>query len=74
VGRGGKRREVGRRPPLDRQLRVLDDAVRQAYDDDADIDAALVPDMQVATSLASSYRHQSKLSLPCRQSGMSLRT
>jgi uncharacterized membrane protein len=35
-----------RRPPLDRQLELLDEAVRRAYDDDADIDAALVPDMQ----------------------------
>jgi hypothetical protein len=35
-----------RRPPLDRQLNLLDDAVRRAYTDDADIDAALVPDMQ----------------------------
>jgi uncharacterized membrane protein len=35
-----------RRPPLDRQLKLLDEAVRRAYDDDADIEAALVPDMQ----------------------------
>src|SRR4051812_4033104 len=35
-----------RRPPLDRQLELLDEAVRRASDDDADIDAALVPDMQ----------------------------
>jgi uncharacterized membrane protein len=35
-----------RRPPLDRQLELLDEAVRRAYDDDADIDAALIPDMQ----------------------------
>ncbi len=35
-----------RRPPLDRQLKLLDQAVRRAYDDDADADAALVPDMQ----------------------------
>ena len=33
-----------RRPPLDRQLELLEDAVRRAYD--ADADAALVPDMQ----------------------------
>jgi uncharacterized membrane protein len=33
-------------PPLDRQLELLDDAVRQAYSDEADIEAALVPDMQ----------------------------
>jgi uncharacterized membrane protein len=35
-----------RRPPLDRQLKLLIDAVRRAYDDDVDVDAALVPDMQ----------------------------
>jgi uncharacterized membrane protein len=35
-----------RRPPLDRQLGLLEDAVRRAYDDDADVDAALIPDMQ----------------------------
>ena len=35
-----------RRPPLDRQLTLLDEAVRRAYSDDADVDAALVPDMQ----------------------------
>jgi hypothetical protein len=34
------------RPPLDRQLTLLDEAVRRAYEDDADVDAALVPDMQ----------------------------
>src|ERR1700754_1124017 len=35
-----------RRPPLDRQLELLDDALRRAYTDDADVDAAFVPDMQ----------------------------
>jgi uncharacterized membrane protein len=35
-----------RRAPLDRQLKLLDDAVRRAYNDDADVRAALVPDMQ----------------------------
>jgi uncharacterized membrane protein len=35
-----------RRPPLDRQLELLEAAVRRAYSDDEDIDAALVPDMQ----------------------------
>jgi uncharacterized membrane protein len=35
-----------RRPPLDRQLKLLDEAVRRAYDDAADVDAALVADMQ----------------------------
>ena len=35
-----------RRPPLDRQLELLDRAVRRAYTDHADVEAALVPDMQ----------------------------
>jgi hypothetical protein len=35
-----------RQPPLDRQLELLEAAVRRAYSDDEDIDAALVPDMQ----------------------------
>jgi uncharacterized membrane protein len=35
-----------RRPPLDRQLKLLDNAVRRAFADDADVEAALVPDMQ----------------------------
>jgi uncharacterized membrane protein len=35
-----------RRPPLDRQLQLLDDAVRRSFEDDADVAAALVPDMQ----------------------------
>ena len=35
-----------RRPPLDRQLKLLEEGVRRAYHDDADVDAALVPDMQ----------------------------
>jgi uncharacterized membrane protein len=35
-----------RRPPLDRQLALLEAAVRRAFDDEADVDAALVPDMQ----------------------------
>src|SRR4029079_12037806 len=35
-----------RQPPLDRQLKLLDEAVRRAYADNADVDAALVPDMQ----------------------------
>jgi uncharacterized membrane protein len=34
------------RRPLDRQLKLLDEGVRRAYADDADVDAALVPDMQ----------------------------
>ena len=35
-----------RQPPLDRQLGLLEAAVRRAYSDEEDIDAALVPDMQ----------------------------
>ena len=35
-----------RRPPLDRQLKLLAEAVRRAYADDADVNAALIPDMQ----------------------------
>jgi uncharacterized membrane protein len=35
-----------RRPPLDRQLKLLEEGVRRAYSDNADVDAALVPDMQ----------------------------
>jgi uncharacterized membrane protein len=35
-----------RQAPLDRQLKLLDDAVRRSYDDGADVDAAVIPDMQ----------------------------
>jgi hypothetical protein len=35
-----------RQPPLERQLELLEAAVRRAYADDVDIEAALVPDMQ----------------------------
>jgi uncharacterized membrane protein len=35
-----------RRPPLDRQLKLLEAAVRRSFDDDSDVNAALVPDMQ----------------------------
>ena len=35
-----------RHPPLQRQLRLLEAAVRRAYDDEADAHAAMVPDMQ----------------------------
>jgi uncharacterized membrane protein len=35
-----------RRPPLDRQLKLLDAAVRRAYNDELDVEAALVADMQ----------------------------
>jgi uncharacterized membrane protein len=35
-----------RRPPLERQLRLLDAAVARHFDDDADVDAASTPDVQ----------------------------
>ena len=35
-----------RRPPLDRQLGLLEAAVRRSYADDSDVEAALVADMQ----------------------------
>lgn len=35
-----------RRPPLDRQLALLEAAVRRQFEDEADVQAALVPDMQ----------------------------
>ena len=35
-----------RRPPLERQLRLLDAAVARNFDDDADADAAATPDVQ----------------------------
>jgi uncharacterized membrane protein len=35
-----------RRPPLERQLRLLDAAVVRHFDDDADVDAAATPDVQ----------------------------
>jgi uncharacterized membrane protein len=35
-----------RHPPLERQLDLLEAAIRRSYDDDADVEAALVPDMQ----------------------------
>jgi uncharacterized membrane protein len=35
-----------RRPPLERQLRLLDAAVERHFDDDADVDAAATPDVQ----------------------------
>jgi uncharacterized membrane protein len=35
-----------RRAPLDRQLELLDEAVRRSFADEADVRAALVPDMQ----------------------------
>jgi uncharacterized membrane protein len=35
-----------RRPPLERQLRLLEAAVARHFDDDADVDAAATPDVQ----------------------------
>jgi uncharacterized membrane protein len=35
-----------RRPPLERQLRLLEAAVARNFDDDADVDAAAIPDLQ----------------------------
>jgi hypothetical protein len=35
-----------RHPPLDHQLTLLEHAVHRAYTDTADINAALIPDMQ----------------------------
>lgn len=35
-----------RRPPLERQLRLLEAAVARHFDDDADVDAATTPDVQ----------------------------
>jgi uncharacterized membrane protein len=37
---------VDRRPPLERQLRLLDAAVARNFEDDADVDAAATPDVQ----------------------------
>ena len=55
-----------RRPPLDRQLELLDEAVRRAYDDDADVDAALVPDMQGIGSGLDVMPHQAHPASPAR--------
>jgi len=56
-----------RRPPLDRQLKLLDQAVRRAYADDVDVDAALVPDMQGIGSGPDVMSHsQRSASLPAR--------
>lgn len=35
-----------RQPPLEHQLRLLEAGVRRAYDDDADVQTSLVPDLQ----------------------------
>jgi hypothetical protein len=53
-----------RRPPLDRQLKLLDDGVRRAFDDDADVDAALVPDMQGIGSGPDVMSHPPRPGLP----------
>lgn len=37
---------VQRRPPLERQLRLLDSAVARNFDDDADVEGASTPDVQ----------------------------
>jgi uncharacterized membrane protein len=53
-----------RRPPLDRQLELLGDAVRRAYDDIADIEAALVPDRQGIGSGPDVMSHLSSAASP----------
>jgi uncharacterized membrane protein len=53
-----------RRPPLDRQLTLLDHAVRRAFTDDADVDAALVPDMQGIGSGADVMSHPPRSASP----------
>ena len=51
-----------RRPPLDRQLKLLDAAVRRAYTDNADVDAALVADMQgIGSGRTSCHTHRAPL-------------
>jgi hypothetical protein len=53
-----------RQPPLDRQLGLLEAAVRRAYSDDEDIDAALVPDMQGIGSGPDVMSHPPRLASP----------
>jgi uncharacterized membrane protein len=53
-----------RRPPLDRQLKLLDDGVRRAFEDDADVDAALVPDMQGIGSGSDVMSHPPRFASP----------
>jgi uncharacterized membrane protein len=53
-----------RRPPLERQLKLLDDAVRRAFTDDADVEAALVPDMQGIGSGPDVMSHPSRSASP----------
>jgi uncharacterized membrane protein len=53
-----------RHPPLDRQLDLLEAAVRRAYSDDEDIDAALVPDMQGIGSGTDVMSHRQPAAAP----------
>jgi uncharacterized membrane protein len=53
-----------RRSPLDRQLKLLEEAVRRAYDADADADAALVADMQGIGSGPDVMSHPPSFALP----------
>jgi uncharacterized membrane protein len=56
-----------RHPPLDRQLELLGAAVRRAYADDADIRAALVPDMQGIGSGPDVMSHPQRAASPTRE-------
>ena len=53
-----------RQPPLERQLELLEAAVRRAYTDDEDIDAALIPDMQGIGSGADVMSHPPRSASP----------
>jgi uncharacterized membrane protein len=53
-----------RQPPLDRQLKLLDEDVRRAFADDADVRAALVPDMQGIGSGADVMSHPPRPASP----------
>jgi uncharacterized membrane protein len=59
-----------RQLPLDRQLGLLDAAVQRAYDDDADIDAALVPDMQGIGSGPDVMSHPPRIASPPAGDGL----
>jgi uncharacterized membrane protein len=56
-----------RQPPLERQLELLDAAVRRAYADDADVQAALVPDMQGIGSGPDVMSHPPRAASPTRE-------
>jgi uncharacterized membrane protein len=56
-----------RHPPLDCQLQLLGAAVRRAYADDADIRAALVPDMQGIGSGPDVMSHPQRVASPTRE-------